>query len=88
VKVERKTAGRVQPVEPTRAANTRRKPAKALRDEGQALLTAYRAGDPAAVTRVAAVLRDLDRPVGLQRIYHVVAVEAGYSTWEELIAAR
>jgi hypothetical protein len=88
VKVERKTAGRVQPVEPTRAANTRRKPAKELRDEGKALLVAYRAGDPTAVSRVAAVLRDLNRPVGLSRIYHVIAVEAGYSTWDQLIAAR
>ena len=88
MKVERRISGRIQPVEPTRAANTRRKPAKELREEAKALLNCYRSGQPAAVARVSAVLRDLEKPVGLQRIYHVIAIENGYANWEALIDSK
>lgn len=53
------------------------------RKDAKALVRAHRAGDPAALERVGAVLGPRGR-FQLSDAQHVVAVERGYRTWPEL----
>ena len=59
----------------------------------KALTKAVRSADPAAIARARAVYRDLAASesvvtaFGLMRAQHVVAVEHGFTSWANLIAA-
>jgi hypothetical protein len=59
------------------------------RKQAKALLRAYRAGAPEAVARAGAVLGERARErFRLSDAQHVVAREAGYRTWAELLRAQ
>lgn len=52
--------------------------------QAKALLKAYRDGSPSAVTRVHAIIRDIDRGITLMRVQYVIAREAGTHNWDDL----
>jgi len=63
---------------------------KEHRQDAWELLRDYRAGEPTAVSRVRAVLRQVEpeRDVTLQRVQHVIAVESKFANWGELKRAK
>jgi hypothetical protein len=61
-------------------------PIEHFKKESKKLLRQVQAKDAEALARVQRVLKDL-ADVSLMRVQHVVAVENGFSKWEDLIKA-
>ena len=64
-----------------------RDPISVYKKIAKKMLKAYRAGDPDAVRRVEAVYDDQGRGVSLMKMQHVLAREAGYKNWTEMVNA-
>lgn len=63
---------------------TKSTPIEYFKKKAKKLFRQVRAGDPEALARVQRVLKD-PTAVSLMRIQHVIAVEYGFSKWEDLI---
>jgi catechol 2,3-dioxygenase-like lactoylglutathione lyase family enzyme len=58
-----------------------------FKKQSKALVKAVKAGDPEAIARVQAIRHEGVVRFGLMKAQHVVAREAGFKSWEELIHA-
>jgi len=56
-----------------------------MKKASKILLKLYRKGDKESIERVHKVLHDRSKVPTLQSIQHVIAVEAGYKNWKEML---
>ncbi|MBC96944.1 MAG: hypothetical protein CME63_04300 [Halobacteriovoraceae bacterium] len=59
-------------------------PVKFFKREAKILFKQVKANDDKALARVTSIIKDSNK-ISLMRVQHVIAVEHGFSKWEELI---